>query len=381
VLYSRLRPYLNKVIRAAFEGLASAEFIVFPENDRIDGSYLKYILNSWDFVKFANSLNAGDRPRVDYDQISSYLIFLPPLDEQQQIVAEIEMQFARLDDAVAALHRARVRLKHYRASVLKAACEGRLVPTEAELARQEDRDYEPASVLLARIKAERAATPAKGRGKANTAPALDTSGLPELPEGWAWTRIGECFDVYVGATPSRKQLEYWNGVIPWVSSGEVAFCNIRSTRETITELGLQRASTALHPPGTVLVGMIGEGKTRGQVAMLDISACNNQNSAAIRVSETSIDPWYVYRYLEGRYEETRAGSSGNNQPALNKSRVQAVPFPLPPAQEAERISVELSRLLSIVDQMETIVQTNLKRAESLRQSILLLAFSGKLFTS
>ena len=70
---------------------------------------------------------------------------LPPLPEQHRIVAAIEEQFTRLDAAVAALKRAQANLKRYRASVLKAACEGHLVPTEAELARQEGRDYEPAS--------------------------------------------------------------------------------------------------------------------------------------------------------------------------------------------------------------------------------------------
>ena len=82
---------------------------------------------------------------------------LPPLPEQHRIVAEIEKQFSRLDASVAALKRAQANLKRYRASVLKAACEGKLVPTEAELARDEGRDYEPADRLLERILMERRA--------------------------------------------------------------------------------------------------------------------------------------------------------------------------------------------------------------------------------
>ena len=82
---------------------------------------------------------------------------LAPLPEQHRIVAEIETQFTRLEAGVAALKRAQANLRRYKASVLKAACEGRLVPTEAELARAEGRDYEPADVLLERILAERRA--------------------------------------------------------------------------------------------------------------------------------------------------------------------------------------------------------------------------------
>ena len=72
VLYGRLRPYLNKVYKAHFEGLASAEFIVFPQQKYLDNSYLQYFLNSWEFVAFASRLNEGDRPRVNFGQLASY---------------------------------------------------------------------------------------------------------------------------------------------------------------------------------------------------------------------------------------------------------------------------------------------------------------------
>jgi predicted GIY-YIG superfamily endonuclease/restriction endonuclease S subunit len=140
VIYARLRPYLNKVWRADREGLCSSEFIVLPENDRIDADFLRYRLNAQDFVSFATHLNTGDRPRVDFDQISAFQTWLPnSLDKQREIVAEIEKQFTRLETGVAGLRRVQANLKRYRAAVLKAACEGKLVPTEAELARQEGR--------------------------------------------------------------------------------------------------------------------------------------------------------------------------------------------------------------------------------------------------
>src|SRR5207245_1393242 len=101
VLYGRLRPYLNKVYRPEFEGLCSAEFIVFPKTEGIDSRYLQYFLNSSAFVSFATHLNAGDRPRVDFDQLASYPFPLAPYDQQKRIVAEIEKQFSRLDEAVA----------------------------------------------------------------------------------------------------------------------------------------------------------------------------------------------------------------------------------------------------------------------------------------
>ena len=202
--------------------------------------------------------------------------------------------------------------------------------------------------------------------------------MPELPEGWIWSNFGQAFNIYVGATPSRKRPDYWGGQIPWVSSGEVAFCKIFQTKETITGLGLTNSSTEVHPQGTVLLGMIGEGKTRGQAAILEIAACNNQNSAAICVSEIGLPPEYIFYFLESEYEHTRTMGSGNNQQALNKSRVQSMFFPLPPLAEQCRIVGEVERRLSICDKMEVTIAESLQKAESLRQSILKKAFEGKL---
>ncbi len=132
VLYGRLRPYLNKVYRPVFEGLCSAEFIVLPENERVDGGFLQYFLNSSGFVRFASHLNTGDRPRVDFDQLAPYEIPLPELDEQRRIVTEIEKQFSRLDEAVANLKRVKANLDRYLAATLGEAFSGKWVGTEAD---------------------------------------------------------------------------------------------------------------------------------------------------------------------------------------------------------------------------------------------------------
>ena len=346
----------------------------------VDGLYFTYFLSEA-VQKFKYESRGTTINGVTKKQLRELPVLLPPLAEQHRIVAEIETQFTRLDASVAALRRAQANLKRYRASVLKAACEGRLVPTEAELAGSEGRDYEPAGVLLERILAERRArweSQEKRRGKYKEPSAPDASVLPELPEGWVWSAIGQCFEVYVGATPRRSREDYWNGEVPWVSSGEVSFNRITSTRESITIEGLKNTSTDLHPAGTVLLGMIGEGRTRGQVSILDKPACNSQNSAAIRVSEAGTAPEFVFYFLWSQYQETRQIGSGNNQPALNKSRVQEIIFPLPPLAEQTRIVAEVERRLSVIQQTEATVETSLARAERLRQSILKQAFSGKL---
>lgn len=191
-----------------------------------------------------------------------------------------------------------------------------------------------------------------------------------------WANLGQCFRVAVGATPSRKESAFWNGDIPWVSSGEVQFSRIWGTRELITQKGLESSSTQINPPGSVLLGMIGEGKTRGQAAILEIPAANNQNCAAIWVPETPVKAEYIYYWLMQRYEETRRIGSGNNQQALNKAIIEMMPFPLPPLSELPQILEELDRRLSVTEELEATTETNLKRAERLRQTILQRAFAG-----
>ena len=132
------------------------------------------------------------------DDLRSHVLPLAPLAEQCRIVAEIEKHFTRLDASVAALRRAQANLKRYRASVLKAACEGKLVPTEAEIARAEGRGYEPAAALLERILVERRAQweAKEKRGRKYKEPfAPNASDLPELPDGWVWATIAQLAEI------------------------------------------------------------------------------------------------------------------------------------------------------------------------------------------
>src|SRR5262249_40861788 len=109
-------------------------------------------------------------------------------------------------------------------------------------------------------------------------------------------RVEEVATVNVGGTPSRKIAQYWRGDVPWVSSGEVGNCRITKTVESITPDGLENSNAKIYPKGSVLIAMIGEGKTRGQAAILDIEACTNQNVAGLIFDANSINAEYVWRW-------------------------------------------------------------------------------------
>lgn len=362
---------------------------ISPVEDFYEKSLLAYALPG-----YLAAINANT-PSVTVKHLSSKTIGeiglpLPPRAEQTRLVAKLDELFSDLEAGVTELKTAQKKLVQYRQSLLKAAVEGALT---AEW-RQKNQPTETGAQLLERILSERRARweakqlekfkeqgkiPPKDWQKKYPEPGQpDTTNLPDLPEGWVWSSLGQCFHVAVGATPSRKEPNYWGGPIPWVSSGEVQFSRIRDTKEKITPEGLNNSSTQINPIGSVLLGMIGEGKTRGQVAILDIEAANNQNCAAIWVSDAGLPPEYVYFWLWSQYEQTRRGSSGNNQPALNKSIVERIPFPLAPLTEMNEIVFFVSRALTTISEQEASIDYSLKQSSAQRQNILRAAFAGQL---
>jgi len=367
--------------------------IVRTGTEDIDNKWIMYWVNSPRFRNTISSLQSGTtRRRISRGNLATITFPVPPPEQQKRIVAKIEELFSHIDAGTEALRKAQKLLKQYRQSVLKAAVTGELTKEWREANKGE---LEPASQLLERILKERRQKweeqqlkqfQAKGKvpkddkwkGKYKEPVSLEKAPDDVLPESWSWVALGEVFDVHVGATPSRKKPEYWDGNLSWVSSGEVAFCRIKGTKEKITKEGLNNSSTELHPPGTIMLGMIGEGKTRGQVAILDIQAAHNQNTAAIEkyLEEQSSD--YLYFYLMQQYEKTRKRGSGNNQKALNKTKVQAIEFPLSPLKEQRIISELLLEKMSFIERLECEIASKLLKAEKSKQSILISAFSGVL---
>ena len=157
---------------------------IYPHNQVLINLFGFYFLLT---IKLGDYSRATTVPSVRKSDVEQIPIPLPPLPEQRRIVTKIEELFTRLDAGVSELKKTQAQLKRYRQSVLKAACEGKLVPTEAELAKAEGRAYEPADVLLARILKERREK-WNGKGKYKEPAAPDTSGLQALPEGWGWVK-------------------------------------------------------------------------------------------------------------------------------------------------------------------------------------------------
>jgi type I restriction enzyme S subunit len=379
VLYGRLRPYLNKVYRPDFEGLCSAEFIVFPKTENLDSRYLQYFLNSAEFVSYATHLNAGDRPRVDFDQLAPYPFPVAPLDQQKRIVAEIEKQFSRLDKAVANLKRVKANLKRYKAAVLKAAVEGRLVETEAELARREGRSYETGAQLLQRI-LETRRSQWQGKGKYKEPVAVDTTDLPELPKGWVWASVDQTAQIISGLTKNPKR-EAFPSKLPYLRVANVYANELRLDEiEHIGVAGSELEKLLLQRNDLLVVEGNGSPNQIGRVALWDgsIPNCVHQNHIIkVRFSDASLPKWAMNWLLSpgGRSQIEQVSSSTSGLHTLSTGKVSRLPVPIPPLAEQHRIVNEVDRRLSLLRETETQVEANLKRAQALRQTLLQSAFS------
>jgi type I restriction enzyme S subunit len=324
-LYSTVRVYLYNValVPTDLDGaLASTGFAVLRPSSAMDSGFIFNWVQTASFTNAAASLQRGmSYPSVNEPDLLSIGIPVPPLDQQRRIVAAIEDQTSRLDGAKHALITARLRSKVLKQAILsKSLVNGQFPPVA----------------------------------------------------------IGEIGQVFVGSTPSRSRAEYWGGSIPWVSSSEVAFHRITATRESLTELGLRNGPRVVHPKGTVMLAMIGEGKTRGQAAILDIEASHNQNCAAIRIRDGVMTPEYLYFVLLEQYRRTRILGSGNNQQALNKARVEAMEIPLPPVNMQIQIVSRVQTQLAGIDRLHEQLDLAEERARLLHASILDAAFAGTL---
>lgn len=331
--------------------------------------------------------------------LSDWEILLPPLREQHRIVEAVESYFTRLDDAVATLERVERNLKRYRASVLKAAVEGRLVPTEAELARQEGRDYEPADVLLARIlderrrrweQAELAKTKVSGKppnddrwkSSYKEPAASDPTSLYALPEGWCWARTDQLFGFVTSG--SRGWAKYY-------SEAGSTFLRVGNLDHDSISLDLGDVQRVAPPAGTegtrtrvetgdILISITAD---VGMVALVPASvedAYINQHVALARpvpLLDLSYLAWYLAS-RDGGQRQFRSLQRGATKVGLGLDDIRSVDVPLPPIAEQQRIVAEVERRLSATDEVSAALRRNRRRASRLRQSVLRCAFEGKL---
>jgi type I restriction enzyme, S subunit len=354
--------------------------VLRTDRERLLPRYLHHWL---DFCRrtgmfMAIAQHAVNQSSLNQKKITSLKIPLPSIDDQEKVVAEIEKQFSRLDEAVANLKRVKANLKRYKASVLKDAVEGRLVPTEAELARRDGRSFETGEQLLQRILEARRSN-WSGRGKFKKPDTAETMGPVELPSGWVWASVAQLADVISGLTknPSRETLPL---KLPYLRVANVYANELRL--DEMAEIGVadnELQKLLVLKNDLLVVEGNGSPDQIGRVAKWDgsIAPCVHQNHL-IKVRAIVAEPDWMLNWLispGGRKQIELVSSSTTGLHTLSSGKVGRLPIPLPPIAEQKRIVLEIDRRLSLIRGVEVEVDANLRRAQALRQSTLSSAFS------
>ncbi|MBT2763376.1 restriction endonuclease subunit S [Paenibacillus sp. ISL-20] len=367
----RLNIYNNEL--SEFNRVVADSHVTIVRISKINNNYAYFYLCSPRVQDGIENRATGTTNQIELNTstVVRMLIPLPPLAEQQRIVDRIESLFAKLDQAKELAQNALVSFETRKAAILHKAFTGELT------AKWREDHQHLVNTVLPDI-----ALFANKLSKKNKDLILEAQAVAEPSNiaNWYNCTIGAIGTVTNGSTPSRQSEEYWNGDISWVSSGEVRNNVINLTKEKITQLGYDNSSVKLLPVGSVLIAMIGEGKTRGQSAILEIPATTNQNVAAIVIEHGFVSSRFLWYWLQKEYQNNRSRGNGTGPQALNCQRVRELDFIVPPLLEQQEIVRILDNLIEKENQINGLVDV-IDQIDLMRKAILARAFRGELGTN
>lgn len=300
----------------------------------IGNVFLMHYLNTVDYKDFVKGTT---RLKLTQGSMQLMPFPLPPLSEQQRIVERIEELFAKLDEAKERLQEVADSFAVRKAAILHKAFTG-------ELTKQWRRE----------------------------------NGVSD--ESWEEKKLGEICKIGSGGTPSRKHAEYYNGNIPWIKTGELAWNVITEAEEYITEEAVLNSSAKMHCAGSVLVAMYGQGLTRGKAAILGINATTNQAVCALKPLELLMSEFLFYYFMKN-YWQFREEAVGGNQPNYSAKMISSWSISLPTLPEQHEIVRLIDDLLARERKAQQAAEQALASIDLMKKSILARAFRGELGTN
>ena len=292
----------------------------------INQMFLFYFLlaNRENFIAMGGG---GAQPNISKEKIISTNMPLPPLKEQERIVAEIERWLSFVDIVEKEKSDLQSTICLAKSKILDLAIHGKLVP--------QDPNDEPASELLKRI-----------NPKAEII--TDNEHYQKLPEGWCLTILGSIGTWQSGVTPSRLRKDYYGGNIPWLKTGDLNDGIITNIPEFITEKALEETSVKLNPTDSILIAMYGA--TIGKIGILSFPATTNQ--ACCACLDYKIDKMYIFYFLLSNRINFVSMGGGGAQPNISKEKIVNTTFPLPPLAEQKRIVSKIEELFHQLNMIE-----------------------------
>lgn len=344
ILYSKLRPYLRKILIAPQDGVCSSELVPFYCYKQECNLYLIYLLKSGYIDYTVNNATYGMKmPRVSTDTMVNLLVPLPPLAEQKSIVAKVENYLSVIEKAEELLKRKVDLDGQIKEKILQMAIQGKLVEQRPEEGTAED--------LYQQIQEEKQNLIKEGKLKKEKplAPIADEEIPFDIPENWKWARVGSIGAWGAGSTPSRTNSSFYSGDIPWLKTGDLTDGDVDTIPEKITQLALDKCSLKVNPVGSVLIAMYGA--TIGKLGILTVPATTNQACCACSVFNGMFNK-YLFYFLMSRRDSFTKIAVGGAQPNISKEKIVNSLIPLPPLSEQKRIVAKVEELLALCDKLK-----------------------------
>ncbi|MGH6714774.1 MAG: restriction endonuclease subunit S [Bradyrhizobium sp.] len=379
VIFAKITPCMENGKVAPVHGLSggyaagSTEFHVLRPA-AVDQRYLWYWLVSRAFRGRAQRKMSGSagQLRVPADWLREVDFPLAPLAEQRRIVAQVDELFAEIADGEAALEKARKGLDTFRRALLKAAVTGELTKDW----RAANPVTETGHDLLARIARESTRKGVRKSRAGIKACTPDRSILPELPDGWVWSRLSDLGEFGRGRSRHRPRddARLYGGTMPFVQTGIIANADdyIRSYTQTYSEFGVQQSR--VWPPGTLCI-TIAANIAKTAITTFD---CCFPDSVVGLIPVHQVDPYWVHVWIKTIQHRLERFAPATAQKNINLEVLDAVMVPIPPPAEAAEILRRVSEALFASADTVAVLDAEAADAARLKQSILKAAFEGRL---
>lgn len=317
--------------------------VLLIRNDKIKyiDKYLYYTLLSEEFILWYE-LNQPQNSTIRHlyqGQFYNFKFAFPPYDEQQAIANYLDDRCSKIDAIIA----------------------------EAKASIEEYKELKQAVIYEAVTKGLDKNVPFKDSG---------VEWIGKYPSNWKLTHLGKIAEIGAGGTPDRKEPSYWNGDIPWMASGEVNLEYVYDTKEKISKEGLKNSSAKLLPTNTVMLGLIGQGKTKGLAAILKTPCCCNQNLAYLISSKKWLHYRYLYYSFKAMYLYLR-GIIGESQAGIYQGTIKQLYITLPSVEEQIVISDYLDGYVCKMDTIISEKQSLIADLEAYKKSLIYEVVTGK----
>lgn len=346
ILYSKLRPYLKKILVAPDNGICSSEIVPFSPYGNIDPNYLVYVLKS-PYVDFTiNSVTYGVKmPRVGTETMVNLLVPLPPITEQKRIVAKIEELLPYIDRYEQAWSRLEDFNQRFpddmKKSILQLAVQGKLVDQRPEDGTAEE--------LYQQIQKEKQRLIKAGKiKKEKPLPEIAEEEMPfDIPKSWMWVHLCEVGYTQTGNTPSKSCPEYTGEDIPFITPGDILNGHISYDNQALSAKGKEVARICNQD--SILQVCIGGSIGKAAVTSREVAFNQQINS----ISPVLCNGQYIYYIMISQYfiSTMKGVAGGTATPIINRGLWDKLLFPLPPLAEQKRIVAKLEELLPLCERL------------------------------